>query len=478
MPEILGATNPVPGHDSAITNRNLPVSPNNTQIQNIPDPSRVSGPDGRTEQQGSDLQGQAGGIRYDSNFQTFLQRLRETPGMARVLTELFMSREGTVVLSGMSEGIAGEMAEILQMLHMDQGQLLTFLTSNMKAGTRFGGALFALLRNAYAGAASDSVRSDILQFLKSYIDYSSTAHIEGNIMRNIRGMAESMPRSWAEHLQELLSQLRNGMAAGDREGNLQLLRQQVFPHMSEYVEQTHDMGTARGILSLLTLDVARYENGSEENLLMAFHRLKGFGTLREQLGAVDDKALLNLLKNSQFQQNSVAAQYADKLASAAARALRGEGNAQVQQAFQQLMNAMLINESVYMPVNHYIIPMEWDGRMMFSELWVDPDAENGEEGGKGGRGGAVKLLFKMDIQSLGLFDVVLKSQDRDVEIQIACPEKVAVFSRQIEDSVSQILSRNGLTPKGVVARKMERPVTLTEVFPKIFEGKNSINVKV
>ncbi len=478
MPEILGATNPVPGHDSAITNRNLPVSPNNTQIQNIPDPSRVSGPDGRTEQQGSDLQGQAGGIRYDSNFQTFLQRLRENPGMARTLTELFASREGTVVVSGMSEGIAGEMAEILQMLHMDQGQLLTFLTSNMKAGTRFGGALFALLRNAYAGAASESVRADILQFLKSYIDYSSTSHIEGNIMRNMRGMAEAMPRSWAEHLQDMISQLQNGMAAGDREGNLQLLRQQVFPHMSEYVEQTHDMGTARGILSLLTLDVARYENGSEENLLMAFHRLKGFGTLREQLGAVDDKALLNLLKSSQFQQDSVAAQYADRLASAAARALRGEGDAQVQQAFQQLMNAMLINESVYMPVNHYIIPMEWDGRMMFSELWVDPDAENGEENGKSGRGGAVKLLFKMDIQSLGLFDVVLKSQDRDVEIQIACPEKVAVFSRQIEDSISQILSRNGLTPKGVVARKMERPVTLTEVFPKIFEGKNSINVKV
>ena len=122
MPEILGATNPVPGHDSAVTNRNLPVSPNNTQRQNIPDPSRVSGPDGRTEQQGSDLQGQAGGIRYDSNFQTFLQRLRENPGMARTLTELFASREGTLVVSGMSEGIAGEMAEILQMLHMDQGQ--------------------------------------------------------------------------------------------------------------------------------------------------------------------------------------------------------------------------------------------------------------------------------------------------------------------------------------------------------------------
>ena len=61
---------------------------------------------------------------------------------------------------------------------------------------------------------------------------------------------------------------------------------------------------------------------------------------------------------------------------------------------------------------------------------------------------------------------------------MACPPGVAPFSREIEKTVSQILTRNELTPVGVSVRKMERPVTLTEVFPKIFEGKNSVNVKV
>ena len=87
-------------------------------------------------------------------------------------------------------------------------------------------------------------------------------------------------------------------------------------------------------------------------------------------------------------------------------------------------------------------------------------------------------MLKMDIQSLGLFDIVLMAKDREVEIQIACPEKVSSFSRQIEQGVSEILTRNGLTPAKVVARQMMRPVTLTEVFPKIFEGKNSVDVKV
>ena len=69
---------------------------------------------------------------------------------------------------------------------------------------------------------------------------------------------------------------------------------------------------------------------------------------------------------------------------------------QMQQAFQSLMGAVLVNESVYMPVNHYLLPLMWNHRALFSELWVDPDAE-----GDGGRAGSrqrhtMKILFKMD----------------------------------------------------------------------------------
>ena len=74
--------------------------------------------------------------------------------------------------------------------------------------------------------------------------------------------------------------------------------------------------------------------------------------------------------------------------------------------------------------------------------------------------------------------MILTSRDLEVDVRIACPERVAPFSREIEKSVTQILTRNGLSPKEILVRKMERPVTLTEVFPKIFEGKNSVNVKV
>ena len=470
MPDILGATNPVPGYDKAAVNRNLPVSPENTQIQNIPDPTRVGRTDGRTERQDSTLQGD-GRVRYDSNFQTFLQRLQETPGMAESLSRIF-GWDRTEVSSGISAGMAEEMSRVLEMLQMDAAQLLEFLKGQARTGTQFHGALFALLRSAYVKAASDGMRSDILNFLKCYIDYSSTAHLEGNILRNLGDMADAMPASWAEKLREMTARLENGIAAGDRRGNVLLLQRELFPYMADYVGRTHDMGLPRDLLTMLSLNAARYENGTEERLLETFHQLSGYAAFKDQLKGIDGQSLLALLRSSRFDGESSAVRFANSITAAVQRAMRGECSAEMQQAFQSLMGAILVNESVYMPVNHYLLPLMWNHRALFSELWVDPDAES--DGGRAGNGRrhTMRILFKMDVQPLGLFDIVLNSRGNEVDIQVSCPERAVPFSRQIEQSISQILERNGLSPTQVMVRKLERPITLTEAFPKIFERKN------
>ena len=96
------------------------------QIQNIPDPSRVGRADGRTEQQDSTLQGD-GRVRYDSNFQTFLQRLRQTPGMGREpVKNLRRRRAGTIVFFRPGRGHREEMSKIIEMLQLSGEDLLVF----------------------------------------------------------------------------------------------------------------------------------------------------------------------------------------------------------------------------------------------------------------------------------------------------------------------------------------------------------------
>ncbi len=478
MPDLLGVTNPVPGHDNSNVNRNIPVSPNDTRIQNAPDPSRVSRPDNRTERQDTGDSSGSQALRYDSNFGAFLQRLANTPGMGESLRTLFAMYEGKVVSSGIEEGLASEMGALLNMLKMDESQLGKFLLSQMANGTRFGGALFDLLRSAYASSSSEAVRNNILQFLKKYGDYSSTNHIQGNLLRTLTKLTRAIPASWGSQLLPMVSQLEGRLNAGDRAGALKLLQGSILPFLSGYTSKTNDMGLSRTLISMLALDISRYENGSEEGLLQAFHQLTNSPGLREKLGGLSDEALLKLLDSTSFAKAAEGDQFAAQLARAAQQALQGGAGNEVQEAFRNIVSAFLVNESVHMPLNHILLPLEWDGKMAFSEMWVDPDAEENLKRGRGERENTLRFLFKIDIQNLGFFDMVLTCQGEKVDVQVFCPEKVVPFTQLVQGELSRILTDNGLSAGAVQVQRMVRPLTISGVFPRVFEGENSINVKI
>ena len=475
MPDLLGVTNAVPGNDANLINRNMPSIPNDPRVQNATDLNRVSRPDNRAERQDAGETGSQA-ARYDSNFITFLQRMSETPGLARTMAEVLRSYQGTRVSSGMEEGIAVEMSALLEMLKMDEKAFSAFFRSQMELSRRFSGPLFNILREAFGNSGSEVLRGNILQFLKRYSDYSSSQHVQGNLLRTLTRLTRAIPASYGNQLLAMVSELEGKMGAGDRSGALKLLQGSIMPFLAGYTSRTNDMGLSRALISLLALDVARYESGSKEGVMQAFRQLGGSAMLREKLGGVSEVDLLRLLERSRFGQASGSDQFADQLAQTAQRALRGGSGAEVQDAFRNIVSAFLINESVYMPLTHLVLPLEWQGKMMFSELWVDPDAENNLKNGRGDRDNVVRFLFKMDIQDLGFFDIVLTCQRENVDLQIFGPPAVADFAGTVQGEMGRILSENGLKPVGVQVQAMERPLDVSAVFPKIFEGENSINV--
>ena len=475
MPDLLGVTNAVPGNDANLINRNMPSIPNDPRVQNAPDLNRVSRPDNRAERQGAGETGSQA-ARYDSNFIAFLQRMSETPGLSRTMTELLRAYQGTRVSSGMEEGIAVEMSALLEMLKMDEGEFSSFFRSQMELGSRFSGPLFNILREAFGNSNSEVLRGNILQFLKRYSDYSSTAHIQGNLLRTLTRLTRAIPATYGNQLLGMVSELEGKMSAGDRAGALKLLQGSIMPFLAGYTSRTNDMGLSRSLISLLALDVARYESGSKEGVMQAFRQLGGSAALREKLGGVSEVDLLRLLERSRFAQAAGKDHFADQLAQTAQRALRGGAGAEAQEAFRNIVSAFLINESVYMPLTHLALPLEWNGRMMFSELWVDPDAEENLKQGRGDRDNTIRFLFKMDIQGLGFFDMVLTCQRDNVDLQIFGPPSVSDFAGTVQGEMGRILSENGLKPVNVRVERMERPLDVSAVFPKIYEGENSINV--
>ena len=478
MPDLLGVTNAVPGNDTNLVNRNMPQIPNDPRVQNAPDPNRVVRPDNRSEQQGANeglLSDRA--LRYDSNFATFLQRLNDTPGLTETLEVLLRTYQGTVVSSGLSEGIAVEMSALLEMLKMDEGEFQEFFQSQMALSNRFSGPLFSILREAYGGSLSEVTKNNILQFLKRYSDYSGSSHVEGNLLRTLTRLTRSIPATYGNQLLGMVSELEGKMGQGNRAGALKLLQGTIMPFLGGYTSRTNDMGLSRTLISLLSLDVARYESGSLENVMQAFRQLGSNPQLREKLGGLKETDLLRLLEQSKYARAASQDEFGGKLAQTAARALRGGAGMEAQDAFRNIVSAFLVNESVYMPLTHLVLPMEWDGRMMFSELWVDPDAEENLKHGRGDRENTIRFLFKIDIQDLGFFDIVLTCRGENVDIQLFGPLAVTSFAGIVQNELGRILTDNGLTAGAIQVQTSTQPLTISQVFPKIFEGENSINVK-
>lgn len=475
MPEILRPTNPVPGYDNVSGRQPINPQDPNTNIRNIVDPNRVTRGDQRSDQQQAGDASVSHRVRYESNFLTFLQRMANSPDSASAMLRLLQG-QGLQVSSGITAGLAQELQAFLEMLKMDEAQLAKFLQNQMQSGQRFGGALFAALRNAFNTSQSEMFRTEILQFLRQYSDWSSTNHLESRMLRTLYDMTRSLPSHWANQLTDMAAQLENGIAAHDRKGNLDLLRGQVFPLISDYVRRTHDHGMARGLLSMLTLDIVRYENGSENSLIQAFRHLGNYNIFKSDLSSLSDADILRLLSDTEFSKASRSDNFTQRFIELAQRSLQGEGGTAAQDIFRSLMSSILINESVYMPLQHMLLPFQWEDKAVFSEMWVDPDAEH-----SGGREApAPRILIKMDIEGVGPFDLVIDSAAGGrTSLMVSCPQQVAAFSGDISRDLTDILTRNGLSPGDVRVSAMKKPMNISDAFPNLFqEVKSGVDVKV
>lgn len=479
MADLLGAANRVPGYDSSNHNRTqMPTTrAGDPQIQNIPDPTRVGRADVRKDQQGADNSLPSDTPRYDSNFSTFLEQLRQTPELAQIMERAILLLRGVVSTPGLQKGVAQEMAQLLEMLKLDEESFRALFMEQVRGGNRFSGVLFSLLRQAYQQLPSEQARQSILEFARRYSDYSSTGHLGRSMLSLLRQMNDYLPQSWRGQLAELTARLENSLEAGAREESIALLQQEIIPYLGQYVERAHDLGPLRALLNLLVLGTVRYEGGAEGPLLLAFRQLGGYGEMLNGLNQLDDAAILKLLRENDFARAAEEGSFAQKLARAAEQALRGTYGPEAKEAFAELVRALLVHESVYMPLNHMLFPVEWNGKMMYSELWVDPDAEDKPEKNKSG-GHSVRFLFKLDLESLGFLEVVLSARDGQVDLEIYGPDSVSRHSSLIAEDMRAVLARHQLSGKDIRVSKLETPLALTQVFPNLFEGKRGVNVKV
>lgn len=471
MANILKVTTP-PSQSYENSPKGNPTQINNTNVKNIIDPSKITRSDFK-----NDFEDSTSNLapHYESNFGKFLQLVKNSPGLIDILPQMFFGRMEMLVSSGIDQGFASEIANYMEMLKMSPEEFATFLKSQFENSVDFKGIFFAELRNALDSNISAEFKNSILAFLKKYNDMSANDRILNSISQNIKNIIANMPKSEAREVEALFKSLKLNSSPGDVAQNLALLKGEIIPKIANYISRNHDFGPVRNFVTLLTLDVSRYENSARNDVLNSLRNLSSFGGFRDRFGNLDENVLNSLLDKLLSEKQSNENPSMDRLISIIQKGFEGQAGYENKLVFQNVMQSILINSSVYMPLLHVLIPVEMFGKFMFSEIWVDPN-EKGNQSSDSDR--SIKLLLKFDIENIGFFDMIVYMNGKEVSIQLYYPEKLDKSQKVIQKNISDIVEKNGLKFNSIQLSKSSRRLTISEVFPQILERRNNINVTI
>lgn len=470
MSNIIKVSTPVSGYENS--SKTNPITTNDPNINNVTNINKVTRPDSKSAN--TDYQ-QNNFVQYqNSNFEGFLKILKGMPSTTELMADLMFLRMGNLVSSGLNEDFAQEISQFLDMIKFSKEELQSYFKNQVGEATKFGGAFFDFLRNVLSESNSSDLQLRILDLLKKYNDLTANKHVLNSILIDLSNLSKSLPKSYSEQLLALVGHFDENAKPGNVEKNLEILKKEIIPYLSKYIKYTNDFGRVRDLISSLTLNIARYENGNKNGFVDAFEGLLNYNVIKDKIGNIDPETFANVL----IQMNSEKSggnEFNQKLINILEKGIRGEAGYENIDVFKGILSSMLLNESVYVPLLHLMLPLNIDGNMMFSELWIDPD--DGEGSAEKNERKA-KLLIKFDIKDVGFFDLIILHQKGKIDMQMFCPEKILALDKGIKAGLTEILERNGFAIGSISVDRSKTPISISEVFPKIYERKNTVNVKI
>lgn len=474
MANILQVTPPSVNTDNRILDSQEARNHQGSQrIQNPVDPSRVVRADGQEEGKTGTATGEGAGhvIDRESNYGAFLQKLGSGLDLPGLLEQLLFKDSAGCIFG--DRGAVGSMVErLLSSMQMESpDDLLEFFMGQQASQAKFSGPFFDGIRSLLAQNPSDSLRDAVMAFLKGYNDYTSGEHLLLQLRTLTEDIGRLMLSPYKGDFRQLADAMDWGAQNGDTAANTGLLSGRLIPFLSHYISSTHDYGAVRDAVMLFVLHAVKYENGGEERLSQLFDRMVGNREFARFFKGDAVQGFQSALGSMARQPGS---SFADIFTSLLLKGAGGEAGLENIQQFYQILNGMLLNESVYLPLLHVLAPFQYQGREVMSEIWVDPDGEK-ERDGEGRR---IKMLFQFNIQNLGNFHMILGLCDRQVELQIYVPSVLTHRTEAIQTHISGILKKNGLDLLRLLVREKTGDIRLEEVFPEIREKERTINVRI
>ena len=478
MPDNLRITTPINNTEGV-----RPTNPANDTSRASPvNPSRVPRANG-SESEGSRPQDLL--LDRMSVYSKFIEQLEQSPSLERTLQKL-MSDAAAVQNPGFSSletdfPVSSPLRALISAMAAQEDGMLKSLTDQEADATLFTGQLFKLLGQISSQRSDPQFDLRLANFLKAYTGYTTSGEITRAIRAELAEVRDTVPVPFAKRLAAVMEKLSDGTDRRFLVPDLLVLKKEVIPLLSEYVSKTNDFGTLRDTISMLLNNTAILNESSRENLDGKFGQILQYSSETLRL----PKAALSMMQDLYVQElNAGKEENGDRFLSALTSLLSRSSEKSLppgidRTSLHDVTHSLLLDNSVFMPFHHIVLPAQVSGRFLFAQIWVEKQsADKIRQEGPGTETSPKLLYLTFDIQNLGYFEAALRLTGKRVDLSLSCPPSLERNHGQIRSDLSDILEKNGLDFGEVRLSTCKKPKVPHLILQKIAERKRVIDVTV
>lgn len=422
-------------------------------------------------------------LNQNSVYNKFLQQLTQTPSLSqtlkKVMFEAFMlsSKTKSLAKSGEINNLLDELSEKLQLNPQEMVDALKYQNNNQ---TKYSGKMFDMLRELLAKENTSSEYEVLLgRFLKSYNGYFSMEDTLKAITQNLKNISAYMPRSYQTQLDKLIAKLVSTQSNANLDTNLNILKNEIIPFLSDYISDTNDFGRVRDTITLLINNIARLNTSSKEDVINKFIDLLDFCKFNFDLSDKKINYIQSVfahhLNNMQKPQNELF----DAMAKLISFSVNDNSqSASTKAVYKDIVNSLLLDNSVFMPLTHLFLPVNYNGTFMFTEVWIDKNAKRKDSTRGIDNKQTTKLFVTFDIKGLGYFEATIWLTNKEADVELNYPETLANNDRDIRNNIAQIITKNGFTLNSVVLLQGNPPKQIHKVFDCLYESRRGMDVVI
>lgn len=414
---------------------------------------------------------------YDNRsvFQTFMERMQQTPALTASLQKLLMSVLKNPTINEESPVPLTLLKNLASQIPTNENQILENILFQQNQSTNFNGDLFKVLRELSNNSSSQQFKDYLGRFLKSYDGYTTAQSTMDGIISQLKNIVKYIPKSYSTGINEQIEGLITTPSENAIEDNLKLIKENILPLISRYISSTNDLGETRQNVTLLLQDIARLNISNKEEVVNRFKELVDYCQYSLNIPSGNLTDLKEMFAKIMMEPEHIQNKFIDSLINVLMCKSTDGLNNTSQAMLNATMRSLLLDNSVYMPFTHIFLPIQYNGTFMFSEIWVEKDdyKNSGQEKSDSG----VKLYLSFDIQDLGNFQASIQLKDNGVDCKIQYPELLKDKDDMIIKDLKSIFSNNGFSISNLMSAS-EPFKTELEIMKKIYEGGKSIDVTV